>query len=222
MKVIKIQIALFFKDIISRPDLLAEQINQKLGNMFDAMPTCVDLPLDAPAEIPVVYRKCTKLPHLLNVSRNRCDLIFTPLVENNVLSVIEARYSNDILEYVKAAMSNYEIIRIGIVYTVFQENKKPCDYISSKYFGGLIKGESELSFRVNKVTNVKGIETNCVFNVSNAVAETDGNKEEGIVYIRDINNVVKVMNTPLTLKQITNILKHSYSMLNDQVFGEAK
>ena len=124
MKVITIQIALFFKDIISRPDLLAEDINKKLGGIFDAMPTCIDLPLDAPAEIPVVQRKSTRLPHVLNVSRNRCDLILTPLVENSYLSVVEARYGNEILEYIKAAMQGNEIVRTGIIYTVFQEDKK--------------------------------------------------------------------------------------------------
>ena len=222
MSVIKIQIALFFKDIISRPDLLAEEINQKLGNIFDAMPTCMDLPLDAPPEIPIVYRKSTKLPHLLNVARNRCDLILTPMLENNSLGVIEARYNNEITEYIKAAIAGYDVTRIGIVYTVFQEVETPCDYISNKYFGGLIKGESELSFRVNKLTNIKGIETNCVFNVSNAIAETNGKKDEGVLFIRDINNVVKATNSKLTLKQITNILKHSYSMLDEKVFGDAK
>lgn len=222
MRVLKIQVALFFRDIISRPDILAENINQKLGNMFDAMPTCVELPLDAPAEIPIVYRKSTKLPHQLNVARSRCDLILTPMVENNSLGVIESRYNNEIIEYIKAAMLGNNIVRIGIVYTVFQEAEKPCDCISTKYFGGLIKGENELSFRVNKVTNVKGVETNSVFNVSNAIAETNGKKEEGILYIRDINNVVKAAISNLTLKQITNILKHSYSMLDDNIFGEAK
>lgn len=222
MKVIKIQIALFFKDIINRPDFVAENINQRLGNMFDAMPTCMDLPLDAPAEIPIVYRKSTKLPHLLNVARNRCDLILTPMIENNSLGVIESRYNNEITEYIKAAMEGNDIVRIGIVYTVFKETEKPCDYISNKYFGGNIKGENELSFRVNKVSILKGIETNSVFNVSNAIAETNGKKDEGILFIRDINNVVKATNSKLTLKQITNILKHSYSMLDENIFGEAK
>ena len=72
------------------------------------------------------------------------------------------------------------------------------------------------------LTNIKGIEVNNVFNVSKATAETNGETREGILYIRDINNVVGVANTPLTSKQITSILKHSYFSLNDQVFGEAK
>lgn len=222
MKVITIQIALFFKDIISRPDLLAEDINKKMGGIFDAMPTCIDLPLDAPAEIPVVQRKSTRLPHVLNVSRNRCDLILTPLVENSYLSVVEARYGNEILEYIKAAMQGNEIVRTGIIYTVFQADKKPCEHISNKYFGGLIKGGSELSFRVNKVSNVKGIDINCVLNITNAIAETNGQEEEGILYIRDINSVVNVTNAPLTFKQLNNICKHSYTYLNEQTFGEAK
>lgn len=221
MKVLKIQIALFLKDFINRPDLLAEHINDRMGNLFDAMPMCLDLPLDAPAEIPVVTRKSTRLPHVLNVSRNRCDLILTPNIENSSLSVIEARYSDEIDTFIKATLVNNSLLRIGVVYTVFEEKVKPCDVISQKYFGGSIKGESELSFRVNKVTNIKGIEVNNVFNVSNATAETNGETREGILYIRDINNVVGVANTPLTSKQITSILKHSYFSLDDQVFGEA-
>lgn len=222
MKVLKIQIALFLKDFINRPDLLAEHINDRMGNLFDAMPMCLDLPLDAPAEIPVVTRKSTRLPHVLNVSRNRCDLILTPNIENSSLSVIEARYSDEIDTFIKATLVNNSLLRIGVVYTVFEEKVKPCDVISQKYFGGSIKGESELSFRVNKVTSIKGIEVNNVFNVSNATAETNGETREGILYIRDINNVVGVANTPLTSKQITSILKHSYFFLDDQVFGEAK
>ena len=222
MNVIKIQIALFLKDLINRPDLLAEHINDKMGGLFDAMPMCLDLPIDAPPEIPVVSRKSTRLPHILNISRNRCDLILTPNVENSSLSVIEARYSDEIDTFIKATLVNNSLVRIGVVYTVFEETAKPCDAISQKYFGGLIKGENELSFRVNKVTNIKGIEVNNVFNVSNATAETNGETRDGILYIRDINNVVGVANALLTPKQINSILKHSYATLDDKVFGEAK
>ena len=222
MNVIKIQIVLFLKNLINRPDLLAEHINDKMGGLFDAMPMCLDLPMDAPAEIPVVSRKSTRLPHVLNISRNRCDLVLTPNIENSSLSVIEARYSDEIDSFIKATLANNSLVRIGVVYTVFEEIAKPCDVISQKYFGGSIKGESELSFRVNKVTNIKGIEVNNVFNVSNATAETNGETREGIVYIRDVNNVVGAANTQLTPKQINSILKHSYATLDDKVFGEAK
>lgn len=222
MKVISIQIALFFKDLVSRPDYLAEQINQKLGNIFDAMPICMDLPLEAPAEIPVVQRKSTTLPHLLNISRNRSDLTLYPMQENNQLQIIESRYSDDILNYIKTTIQDHEIIRVGIVYTVFQPIDMPCDYISERYFGGNIRGENELSFRMNKIINVRGVNTNNVLNVSNAVANANGKKESGVIYIRDINTVTEGAPKTLSLKQITNILKHSYTILNNESFGEAK
>lgn len=222
MKVISIQVALFFKDLVSRPDCLAEQINQKLGNIFDAMPICMDLPLEAPAEIPVVQRKCTTLPHLLNISRNRSDLILYPMQENNQLQIIENRYSGDILNYIRTTIQDHDIIRVGIVYTVFQPIDTPCDYISAHYFGGNIKGENELSFRMNKIIGVKGVNTNNVFNVSNAVANADGKEESGVIYVRDINTVTEGTPKTLNLKQITNILKHSYTVLNDKSFGEAR
>ncbi len=222
MKVVKIQVALFLKEFLNRPDLLAERINQGLGNLFDAMPTCLDLPLDAPAEIPVVTRKSTKLPHTLNIARKRCDLILTPSIENENLSVIESRYSDEISEFIKATSQSAEIVRVGVVYTVFQKNAEPCNYISEKYFGGTLKGENELSFRVNKVTNIKGLSINNVFNVSNAVAEVNGQEESGVLLVRDTNNVRDSENKPLTEKQINSIMKHSYMLLNEEIFGEAK
>lgn len=108
MKVISIQIALFFKDLVSRPDYLAEQINKKLGNIFDAMPICIDLPLEAPAEIPVVQRKSTTVPHSLNISRNRSDLTLYPMQENNQLQIIENRYSETI--FYKGIMPSEKVL----------------------------------------------------------------------------------------------------------------
>ena len=222
MRVVQIQVALFLSDIISRPDLLAEEINQKLGNRFDAMPHCVALPIDAPAEIPVVTRRSTTLPHQLNVSHKRCDLLISPLMENASLSIIETRYGEEIMDYVKAVMQNNKVDRIGVVLTVFDETQNPCEHISEKYFGGQNKDASELSFRVNQVTSIKGFDLNCIFIVSNGTCETNGEKSEGVLYIRDINNVVKETTNSLTLKQITSVLKHSYYFLDETRFGEAK
>ena len=63
---------------------------------------------------------------------------------------------------------------------------------------------------------------NCIFSVSNGTCETNGEKSEGVLYIRDINNVVKETTNSLTLKQITSVLKHSYYFLDETRFGEAK
>ena len=222
MKVVQIQVALFLSDTINRPDLLAEEINQKLGNRFDAMPHCVALPIDAPPEIPVVTRRSTTLPHQLNVSHKRCDLLISPLVENASLSVIETRYGEEIMDYVRAVMQHNKIDRIGVVITVFRETQEPCERISEEYFGGQNKGASELSFRVNQVTSIKGFDLNCIFSVANGISETNGETSEGILYIRDINNVVKEATGSLTPKQITSVLKHSYHFLDEARFGEAK
>lgn len=74
MKLISMQVALFTIDLISRPDLLFNNINGRLGNIFDSMPMILDLPLDVPAEIPVVQAKSSNDVFAMNVSRKRIDL----------------------------------------------------------------------------------------------------------------------------------------------------
>ena len=54
MKLVNIQIALFFANKIERPDLFANRVNSRLNNLFDAMPQILNLPDDAPDEIPLV------------------------------------------------------------------------------------------------------------------------------------------------------------------------
>lgn len=54
MKLISCQVTLFAMDKIKRPDLLLNEINVKLSNLFDDMPMILNLPEDIPDEIPVV------------------------------------------------------------------------------------------------------------------------------------------------------------------------
>ena len=54
------------------------------------------------------------------------------------------------------------------------------------------------------------------------MAEVNGQEESGVLLIRDINNVRDSENKPLTEKQINSIIKHSYMLLNEEIFGEAK
>ena len=57
MKLISIQIALFSAEQVFRPDLLMNAINEKLGNILDDMPTILNIPVDVPADIPIVQAK---------------------------------------------------------------------------------------------------------------------------------------------------------------------
>ena len=220
MNVVSIQVILFLKNIIARPDFLAEEINQKMNNLFDAMPTCIDLPPNAPAEIPMVFRKSTNSSHTLNISRMKCELTFSPTIDDNQLSTIHKKYSEYINSYINAAILNHEIVRIGIIYTVFKSCDNPCEYISHNYFNDSLINKDELSLRLNKVTTIDEIKINNVFSISDVIAKINEKDKRGVLITRDTNNVPDVSNTPLTFKQISSILSHSYSKLDDSIFME--
>ena len=52
MKLLSVQMAIFSEESISRPDLLFNEVNEKLGGLINDMPTILNLPPDIPAEIP--------------------------------------------------------------------------------------------------------------------------------------------------------------------------
>lgn len=121
MEVVSIQVVLFFKDVLNRPDSLGQKINENLDNLFDAMPNIINLPPENLLEFPVVQQRCTKFNHALNIARSRCDLILNPQEENRAFTVVENRYSDTINRYVKAVIDNTEVRRVGIVITAFEE-----------------------------------------------------------------------------------------------------
>lgn len=221
MEVIRIQLALFLRDLISRPDKFAENINQRLNNVFDAMPEILDIPMDAPPEIPIARFKSSKVPYLLNVSRMRCDLMISPQEENRFLKIIESRYHNDFLACIEEALESNAIARIGIVYSAFEEVKNPCAVISKNYFGNQIGDVDELSFRTNKIHMIDDIQVNSILKVAKGTRKSD--KINGIMYTRDVNSsLLSQKDTGLTKEQVVGILNFSYAALSDEKFREVE
>lgn len=77
MKLVNLQIALFFKNRLERPDLFANRINSRLNNKFDDMPQIINLPDEAPADIPVLQMHSSMDDSRFNVSKQRCDLFLS-------------------------------------------------------------------------------------------------------------------------------------------------
>lgn len=50
--VMSFQLAIFFKQHITRPDQFFSSINDAAGNLFDRMPQIIPLPDEVPPEIP--------------------------------------------------------------------------------------------------------------------------------------------------------------------------
>lgn len=92
MKLLSIQVALFLLNQISRPDLLMNTINEKIGNILDEMPNILNIPIDVPVDVPIAQVKSSDKVFGLNVSRNRVDLFINPNYsrEDSILDVFTA------------------------------------------------------------------------------------------------------------------------------------
>ena len=75
MKLISCQVALFAMEKIKRPDLLLNEINAKLSNLFDAMPMILNLTEDIPDKIQIVQSKSNDGKYILNITRKRVVLL---------------------------------------------------------------------------------------------------------------------------------------------------
>ena len=75
LKLLQLQLALFFHDIENRPDRFISKISEVSGNIFDQMPTIIPVPVTAPPEIPVVILKSGDGTYTCNISKVRIDFV---------------------------------------------------------------------------------------------------------------------------------------------------
>ena len=103
MKCVSLQVALFWKERLERPDTFANRINERLDNIFDAMPQIINLPADVPVDIPVVQMTSTTKSIQLNVSRNRCDLLINPnlMMQNSLGGAIQS-FNDFVIKYISS------------------------------------------------------------------------------------------------------------------------
>lgn len=191
MKLLSMQIALFTGGLIGRPDLVMSEINAKLGSVFDTMPNILNLPPEIPAEIPLVQTKSSDGIYSLNVSRNRIDLIVSPQYEkaNTPLEMFkEYKYSID--KYCKAALNITDLVRIGIIITLFQESEENTRAVYEKYLNIPFSSDCvEINFRTNHQSISKGIVYNNIKTVEAGELHVENMVYKGVIIQLDTNNV---------------------------------
>lgn len=226
MKTTHIQIALFSKNIIERPDILGSSLNDKLNNIFDGIPTIIELPDNAPLDIPIAQYKSISGIYNLNVARNRIDLIIAPDITNNLkpTSVYE-QYDSIIKEYCKVIVEQINIIRVGIITMLFKKANDNVKTIYEKYLKDDYKSDyKEISFRVNEQSS---IDKTIINNIKMVEAQTltinkkniEQPKQDGILIQLDTNNA-QINNVLLTYKLIMEIYdsaKKTVSKETDEV-----
>ena len=188
MQEIKVQFAVFFKQTENRPDTLWYGFNDELKNIMESVPTIVPVPLEAPAEIPIVQTKSNDNTFIINISRNRADFIINLLDRN----VSRERREYFFKLFLSEICKFKEIIRVGIVEEVVMgEIISGVKCINQKYFSGKQTDAIELSFRKNSNCTINDISCNNIVEIASVpITNAEGEQEEGFVRIaRDINNV---------------------------------
>lgn len=224
MKLVNLQIALFFSNKINSPDLFANRINSRLNNLFDVVPPNLNSSAEISSEIPVVQMHSSKGDLHFNVSKQRFDLIISPELLSQVsFSTTVTNCQEQVFSYLKAVFEETsDINRVGIIATAFKEKTDAATYICGKYFS-IPLDCSEASFRINRTERIAEMTLNNITEISdgNLVNEKLGIHQKGFIILRDINNVPQ-SEVLLTFKQIKSIWKRALNYFTDKKLGELK
>lgn len=221
MKLLSVQLAIFSKDLIERPDLLFNEINKKIGGVINDIPTILNIPLEAPAEIPVVQAKSIDHQLNLNVSRSRIDFIINFDLESNKSPLEELNFQRSLInKFYQAVLARIIANRAGFIITMFESSSNNVSAIFNKYFKEKYSPNIvESSFRINKQYVKKPVTYNNICSVT-ATTVTNGTKKlEGVLFQYDLNNVLeqeKVINEDI----ISHILMRGTTLLDPKNIKE--
>jgi hypothetical protein len=192
MKLLSVQMAIFSESTIERPDLLFNEVNEKLGGLVDDMPTILNLPRDIPIEVPVVQARSIDGLTNINVSRSRIDLIINYVFEDN-RSPIEALNSRkDIVQkFYKGVLKAITANRTGFIITTFEPQANNVKSVFERYFSEKYTSKFiEASMRVNKQSMRKSVVYNNICSVDASTITVGEDNVPGVLFQFDINNVL--------------------------------
>ncbi|MBM4349610.1 MAG: hypothetical protein FJ106_06965 [Deltaproteobacteria bacterium] len=114
-----IQGVLFIENFAFRNKLgIASKINEAVNNLFDGDPTMLDLPPEAPLEIPRIQLKDSKPIYSLNFCANRIDFFYNnPGKPEKKLSDLKDEYLNYFFKIVALVKQEYHLStpRVAVV-----------------------------------------------------------------------------------------------------------
>lgn len=186
--IMSLQLAIFLKQNITRPDQFFSSVNDAIGNLFDRMPQITPFPDGIPPELPRVTATTYSDVYTFNIALNRLE--FTLNVMDSKLKEEEA-LSDFILKsklIIKNIPGNIEIIRLGLIGNYFEIEKSPAISLARKYSKKDLGNLSEFSIRYNKTSQEFGYSFNNITSISNAEINTKGMTSSAIYIQRDINN----------------------------------
>lgn len=193
MKLLSIQMPIFSEETISRPDLLFNEVNEKMGGIVNGMPTILNLPPEAPVEIPVVQAKSTNGLINVNVSRSRIDLIINYVFESELSPLDALNSRKDLIQkYYKGVLNTITSNRVGFILTMFEPQPNNVKAVFEKYFAEKYNAKFvEASMRVNKQNMRKSVIYNHLRSVEAATITVGTEDTPGVLFQYDINNALE-------------------------------
>ena len=134
-----IQGVLFIENFAFRNKLgIASKINEAVDNLFDGDPTMLDLPPEAPLEIPRIQMKDSKPIYSLNFCPNRIDFFYNePGTPKKKLSNVKEEYLNYFSKIVALVKDEYclSTSRIAIIVKALSDVEAGSNlFLQKKFF----------------------------------------------------------------------------------------
>lgn len=200
-RLLTIQFALFFRDIIERPDTAFSELNERMINLFDGMPSVLPVPRELPPEIPIVTLRSEKDGYSCNISRSRIDILFSRVDDKKQNKEVFKDFNIKVAAFSKYVFEKQDVIRFGLVARYFKQDSDPVSTIKKKYFSNAVGSVAELSLRYNAQSSVQKKIINDVVEIGANQLAFNGQIIDGILVQRDINNV-PVVNELLSVQEL--------------------
>jgi hypothetical protein len=171
-----IQGVLFIQNFAFRNKLLiASKINEALNNLFDGDPTMLDLPPEAPPEIPRIQLKDHNAIYSLNFSPIRIDFLYSePGKPEKTLDSLSHAYLNYLFRIAELIKAEYHLPtpRMALVLKTLSEMETESGlFIHNKFLGGnpFFKDASKLEIHALEKTTMKDYNVNRWFRIRTGV-----------------------------------------------------
>ena len=210
MQLIQVQMALFSQQTIVRPDLIFNEVNQKLGGIIDTMPNIINLSMDVPGDFPIVSSTSSNGKYSINVSRARVDFFIRPEFEKKISPTESLKeYQSFISKYYRTVAGTMAVSRVGVIFTLFEFVENNVKAVFEKHFKrDYSTAYSEASLKLNRQGLVKGIAMNNITNIDASTLHHADKDYPGVVFLLDINNV-PLNEKNLSMDEIAEIFKHA-------------
>lgn len=209
--IVSLQFALFFRDIIERPDLEFADINSNLMNIFDSIPNIIPIPRELPNDIPIVTQRSESNEYVCNISRSRIDLHYNRINAEKTNVEVLADFNAKVNGLLNYLFSKRDFVRFGMICRYFHPCNLPTEVLKSKYIKESIGDLAEISLRYNKKQSAIGWQINDIVEISAAKVVVNNQEKDGVYVQRDINNDV-ILDKSLTKDELLKISK-TYSRL---------